>query len=122
MKKPKILIIDDDEEFLSELKEMLELSGYEMTAISDSTRTTEITAVGSVDVILLDLKMPGKSGFELAYELSRFPGFQDVPILAMTGLYKEEYEPLFVTCGIKKCLKKPLHPLSVIAEIEAVLP
>lgn len=117
----RVLIVDNDRDFLNELEETLAMSGYEMIAVSDSRQTMDIVNDLDIDVILLDLKMPGKNGFELAYELSHSPKLQHVPIIAMTGYYKDDLDTLLKSCGITKCLKKPFHPLDVISGIEAVL-
>jgi len=121
MTTKKVMIVDNDKDFLSELEETLSASGYEMVAVDDPQVASLMADRIKVDVILLDLKMPGKNGFELAFELGHIPGLQHVPIIAMTGFYKEDYDALFASCGIKKCLKKPFRPLDVIAVIETVL-
>lgn len=54
----KIMVIDDDKEFLEGLQETLELSGYDLTVVNDSTKVLDITNKTRPDIILLDLKMP----------------------------------------------------------------
>ena len=121
MHKKKVLIVDNDKDFLSELREVLEMSGYELVAVEDPCYALEIASRAQVDVVLLDLKMPKKNGFDLAYELHHSPHLRGCPIIAMTGFYKEEYQSLFAKCGIRKCLKKPFRPLDVISVIEDAL-
>ena len=121
MLNKKVLILDNDKDFLSELEETLSLSGYDMIAVDDSREVLAIIDKVKVDLVLLDLKMPKKTGFDVAYELNRSPHLNHIPVMAMTGFYKEEYEPLFVDCGIKRCLIKPFQPLDVINAIEEVL-
>ncbi|MFA5388209.1 MAG: response regulator [Candidatus Omnitrophota bacterium] len=117
----KIMIIDDDKEFLDELRDTLEMSGYDMVAVNDPFLAPDIADRESPDVIVLDLKMPGKNGFQLADELRHMPSLMQVPVIAMTGCFKEEYAPLIKMCDIRKCLKKPFNPLDIITEIELVL-
>lgn len=117
-----ILVVDDDKEFLEELKEMLQSSGYEVTALSESVAVMQTVRKSKPDLILLDLRMLSMSGFEVANELKRYPDTATIPILAMTGFYTmKEHSWLMNFCGIKKCLKKPFKPLDVIAEIERAL-
>jgi DNA-binding response OmpR family regulator len=115
------MIIDDDREFLDELRETLSLAGYEMISVNDANAAAATALKTKPDVILIDLKMPGKSGFQVADEVTRLSGLQDVPIIAMSGYFKDEYSPFMNVRGIRKCLKKPFNPLDVIVEIEAVL-
>lgn len=118
MANRKVMIVDDDREFLQELEEILCHSGYEMFAVNDSILALDAAAKIHPDVILIDLKMPNKTGFQLADELRRLSGLEQIPIIAMTGFFKDGYRPLLNICRIKKCLKKPFNPLDVIAEIE----
>lgn len=117
----KVMIVDDNKEFLEELQETLALSGYEMVAVDDANRALEIARCERPDCIVLDLKMPGKSGFQLADELRHVSGFEVLPIIAMTGFFKDDYVPLMDVCGITKYLRKPFNPLDIITQIEAVL-
>jgi DNA-binding response OmpR family regulator len=121
MSNGKVMIVDDNKEFLEELEEILAFSGYDMVAAQDPCSVVPIAIKEKPRVILLDLKMPGKSGFQLAHELSNSLELQKIPIIAMTGFFKDGYQSLMDMCGIKKCLKKPFNPLDVIAEIESAL-
>ncbi len=122
MQKKKIMIVEDDPECLEELREMLVSVGYDVKAISDSTLAFDTVNKIRPDAILLDLKMPNKSGFQVADELKRFSGLENIPIIAMTAFFTEsEHALLMNICGIKKCLKKPLDPKEVIEQIETAL-
>ncbi|MGE5197720.1 MAG: response regulator [Deltaproteobacteria bacterium] len=120
MAAKKIMIVDDNREFLEELAETLKMSGYEVVMVAEAAAVLDTAAKIKPDVILLDLKMPGKSGFEVADELKHFSELEQVPIIAMTGFLKDESTALMEMCGIRKCLRKPFNPSELIAEIEAV--
>ena len=122
MMRKKIMIIDDNSEFLDELKETMDLSGYDTERFSDGETALRCVEEFRPDAILLDLKMSGKSGFQVADLLTNQEHTSHIPIIAMTGFFKEkEHELLMKTCGIKTCLLKPFNPLDVIAEIEHLL-
>lgn len=118
----KIMIVDDDKEFLEELRETLTLSGYEPIAINDSLMALKVARMIKPNVILLDLKMDRKSGFQIADELKQFPETTNIPIIAMTGFYAEKGNSLVLDiCGIKRFLIKPFNPLDAIVKIETAL-
>lgn len=117
----RVMIIDDDKEFLEELNETLALSGYDMVAVNDALLALDVAKKTKPDVIVLDLKMPGKSGFQVADELKGFSELTNVPIIAMSAFFKDEFSMLMDVCGIKRCIKKPFHPLDIIAQIEKAL-
>jgi CheY-like chemotaxis protein len=122
MDKKRILVVDDDKEFLEELREMLAVTGYEVTSVGDSIAAVKAARVVKPDVILLDLRMKAMSGFEVADRLKGFPETAVIPIIAMTGFYTlKEHAWLMNFCGIRRCIRKPFNPLDVIAEIENVL-
>ena len=119
MKKKKIMVVDDDKEFLEEITDLLASAGYETAAFSDG-----LLAIDNIDsikpnLILLDLKMKGKNGFQVADELINIKKQTEIPIIAMTGYFtKEEHRFLMRVCGIKHCLLKPFNPLDIISKIE----
>lgn len=117
----KIMIVEDNKEFLEELEELLALSGYAVIAVSEPVSALKEARENRPDVILLDLKMPGKDGFQIADEIRGDSELMKTPIIIMTAYFKEDYLPLMNTCGVRKCLKKPFNPLDVIANIEEEL-
>lgn len=121
MNNKSIVIIDDDKEFLDELRETLEMSGYSLVALNDPVDAVQ--KIREIDplMIFLDLKMPKKNGFFVAEELKEFKELSDIPIITMSAYYKPEYDAFLKFYGISRCLRKPFQPLDIIAVIEEVL-
>jgi DNA-binding response OmpR family regulator len=120
--KGKVLVVDDDKELLEELHETLVLSGYEVCTTVDSTSVKENVRTFSPDIIVLDLKMEQMNGFEVAEDLSAHFKGVSIPVIAMTGFFREdEHLPLLNICGIKRCIKKPFSPLDIIGAIEETM-
>ena len=115
----KVMIIDDDREFLDEIKETLSGNGYEVVVQSDARNAVIEVSRSKPDIVLLDLKMDVVSGFEIANELKRLEETSDIPIVGITGFYTEkEHRLLMEVCGMKKCLIKPINPDDMIEAIE----
>lgn len=115
----RVMIIDDDREFLQELNESLVLNGYEVVEVNDASMVFDLTEKTKPDVILLDLNMPKKSGFEVALELKYFSRLYHIPIIGITGYYNDEaYVSLMNLVGIQKHLTKPVNPAELINQIE----
>ncbi len=118
----RILVVDDDKEFLEELKETLVLSGYEVKAVQEASEAFGAAAKTKPDLILLDLKMKGMTGFEVAHKLKNFDNTMGIPIIAMSGFFTaEEDDTLLSFFEIHNYLRKPFHPLDIITKIESVL-
>ena len=122
MTKQKIMIVDNDKDFLGQLEELLGLSGYEMIAVDTSSAVVDLAVRTRPAVIILDVKMPGKTGFQVAEELRNVSEMRDVPIIVMTGFYsRDECHQVIEQYGINQCLIKPFQPLDVIDSIEKLL-
>ena len=118
----RILIIDDDQDFLKEMGETLKLSGYEPLTLSNSELAFIKVMELKPDLILLDLKMEGMSGFQIANELSLLPETKHIPVIVITGVYTEQmYRTIMSLCCIKQCLTKPVSPLELISAIEKTM-
>jgi len=118
---PHIMIIDDDPEILEELREYLS-SDYEVETLFDSANAFEVACELSPDLIILDLKMFPKSGFQLAYEFKNSVKTKFIPIIAITGFFTEkEHELMVKLSGVKRFLLKPFNLDQFEKEIKSVL-
>ncbi len=119
---PRIMIVDDNRELLEELQEILTERGYEVETVVDSVQAFDMAHVIKPDLIIVDLKMIPKSGFQVADELRHSLQMKNVPIIAMTGFFTEKEHILMMKlCGIKTFILKPFKPSSLIAKIEFAL-
>ena len=117
----RIMIVDDDEEFLDELKDALSMNGYDCFPVNDAHDALDTAILERPDLIILDLKMPRKSGFQLADELRHLSELGNIPVIAMTAYFKDDYAKLLSICGIEECFKKPFYPIDMVAKIETTL-
>jgi len=79
----KILIIDDDPDVLTMLREMLEREGYEVVAANDGEKGVKCYRDNPTDIIITDIIMPEKEGIETILELRK--EFPDIRIIAISG-------------------------------------
>lgn len=122
MKKRKLMIIDDDETFLDELGESLSSAGYEVATFSNAIDARLMIDTINPDAILMDLYMPGKSGFVATAELTRRRETAHIPVIAMSGHYHDRMHGILIAiCGAKEFLEKPFDVRTAIAAIEKVI-
>lgn len=76
--KEKIFIIEDDLTIQTQLKTLLSGNGYEVDAVTDYSRIIEQLKAFAPHLVLLDIKLPGNSGFEVC---SQIRSFSDIPIV-----------------------------------------
>lgn len=117
----KVMIIDDDKEFLEEIADALNTEGYRTVTISESVDAATEAARTLPDIIFLDLKMDKKSGFKVANEFMQNTNTKNIPVIAITGIFaEEEINLLSKICNIKEYLTKPINPLDIISRIESI--
>jgi CheY-like chemotaxis protein len=122
MTQAKIMIVDDNHKFLSELQETLELYGYQIICVQEDKSILCITQEQKPNLILLDLKMEGRSGLQIADSLAHTPDTYYIPIIIMSAFWTDEnMEAAMKRNEIKACLKKPFKIKQLIFEIEKAL-
>jgi CheY-like chemotaxis protein len=119
MKKIKLLLIDDDAEFLEETKEMLKEAGYDVVCLTDTEYEIGKLRSERPDVILMDIRMKIRSGLQIAFEIKRDDMLKHIPIVAMSSAYVEN--DVLALCGIKEKLDKPFFPEDVVRSVDRVL-
>lgn len=118
----KILVVDDNKEFSEELRETLYLCGYDARAISNSTHALKLAQRIRPDAILLDLRMNGTNGFQVAQNLRDNKETARIPIIAMSGYFPiEDRSSLLDMHNMDGRIKKPFGVSELINEIETVL-
>src|SRR5262245_20751598 len=118
MTSPLILLIDDDESLASLLTETLRRDGYDPRACSDTARAEDALRNHVFDVILLDVMLPNRSGFEFCAQL-RNQGIQ-TPVLMLTARGDVTDRVTGLRIGADDYLPKPFELPDLLARIEAL--
>jgi len=105
--KGNILVVEDDETFRSFLQTILEDDGHEVEAVADGAKALRMLRQGSFDLVVSDLKLPGKSGLELFRETRPDPAAPQFIFLTAYGKVDEAVAA--IKEGAVDFLTKPLH-------------
>ena len=105
----RILIVDDDAEFLVLHASHVTALGYDVETASDGIEALEKLPL-DIDLVLLDAKMPGMDGFEVARRIRSMPEYSYLPIVMATGLTKPEDRRRALEVGINDFVTKPIDP------------
>lgn len=114
-----ILIVEDEPGIALGLEEDLKLEGYSVEIAPDGERAIRRAKEQSFDLILLDIMLPGKDGFQVCRELRK--GGQKTPIILLTARTLETEKVLGLQLGADDYVTKPFSPLELRARIQAVL-
>jgi len=121
----KILIVDDEQSIADSLAEIVGAAGYEAAVAYSGAEALAKASVFNPNILLTDVLMPGKNGFDLALEIKEL--WPDARLLlfsgqASTAQLASSYGPLFTSRGYRfELLPKPLHPVSLLKKLEDTL-
>ena len=116
-----ILIVDDDRDIRELLTQYLERNGYRATAVKDGRQMRLAIGLNRIDLIILDLMLPGEDGLALCRELRSQEAPQAMPILMLTARNEETERVLGLEMGADDYLTKPFNARELLARIRAVL-
>jgi DNA-binding response OmpR family regulator len=115
----RVLIVDDEKDITESLKTGLERHGFEVDTFNDSTRVLPAYQPGGYDAIILDIRMPGMSGFELFRELRKKDATTAIIFLTAFEMYKDEFVKLFPNMSVQGFLQKPISIATLVSQIES---
>ncbi|HWI63515.1 MAG TPA: response regulator transcription factor [Symbiobacteriaceae bacterium] len=115
---PTILIADDETEIVDLLRDYLEADGFAVIGVSDGDAAVAAALRADPDCVLLDVMMPGKTGFEVCRLLREK---KDVPILFLSARQSDVDKIRGLGLGGDDYIGKPFSPGEVVARVKAVL-
>ncbi len=116
--RPRILAIDDEPQVLRYLRRALHEAGYQAVVTTDPGEVSGLVELEEPDLLLLDLMLPGISGFEVLRRVREISG---VPVIVITASAKEEDSVRALKMGADDYIRKPFSPSELVARIEAAL-
>ena len=116
-----ILLADDNLEVREALEFMLRAQGYRVICAEDGDRALEALAIHSVDLVLMDVLMPGRNGFAVCREIKSRAETRLVPVVLITGLVDPESRVEGIECGADDFIHKPLRREELMARVRSLL-
>jgi DNA-binding response OmpR family regulator len=113
-----VLVIDDDPSVRQLIADYLGDNDMQVTALPGGRGVTDVMARHTIDLLILDLKLPGEDGMQIARQLR---GDSDVPIIILTGRKEEADRVMGLELGADDYLTKPFSPRELLARIRALL-
>ena len=128
-KQSRILLIDDDKDVHAVVKKVLEPKSYEVISAYDGFEGLTKVVEERPDLIILDVIMPGKHGFDVVHELKtdeKYHFFSNIPVLMLT-VYPEDREKMHLSMRegmmmeAEDYLQKPVDPKELLKRVEDLL-
>lgn len=119
-KSRKILIADDEPDILEILSFNLQEEGYSVVTARNGIEAVELAKVHEPDLIILDVMMPGKTGFEVCKILRALPHFENTLIIYLTALNDDSTEIKGLESGADDYITKPISPKVLRSRVNAL--
>jgi DNA-binding response OmpR family regulator len=117
--QPSLLLVEDDAALVLTLTDLLASKGYRVEIVKDGEEALERASQGEFDLIILDVMLPNKDGFEICRTLRRRA--VRTPIIMLTARGQVEDKVSGLKLGADDYLAKPFDPSELLARIEALL-
>jgi len=115
---PHILIVDDDREICSLTSQILTRHGFRVSTARDGIEMFRVMEAARIDLVVLDLMLPGEDGLTLC---RRLRGESTIPVVMLTAMGEEIDRIVGLEMGADDYLPKPFNPRELLARIKAVL-
>jgi DNA-binding response OmpR family regulator/anti-sigma regulatory factor (Ser/Thr protein kinase) len=116
--RTRVLAVDDEPQILHYLQRSLDEAGFQPIVTGDPSQVAKLVELEEPDLVLLDLRLPGISGFDLLQRIREFSG---VPVIFLTGSDSEEDAVRALRMGADDYITKPFSPSELLARIGAAL-
>ncbi|MBW7859498.1 MAG: response regulator [Rhodocyclaceae bacterium] len=117
----KILIADDEQNIVISLEFLMKREGFEVVIAQDGEEAIERIRSELPDLVLLDVMMPKKSGFEVCQEIKGDPELQSVRILMLTAKGRDTEVAKGLALGADAYMTKPFSTKELVAKVRSML-
>lgn len=119
--KKRILIIEDEADILKTTQYALEFEGYEVSTAKDGEEGLKKIETVKPDLLLLDLRLPGKSGFQVAREVKEDWRYKDIPIIVFSAMTDEASKYIAAKNKAIGFIEKPIDLDKLTSQIKDAL-
>lgn len=117
----KILVADDNPDNRDLVRDVLDMAGYTILEAENGARALTVTFAEMPDLILLDVNMPGMSGFEVCAQVKQDERSAQIPVIMLTAMSDVENRVKGLAVGADDYLTKPFSPRELLARVERTL-
>ncbi|MCX9013875.1 MAG: response regulator [Candidatus Methanoperedens sp.] len=117
----KVLVVEDEPNNMKLMSIVLKKHGHEPVEAFTGQEGAEKAASSRPDLILMDIKLPDMDGLEVTRRIRKIKNMKDVPIIAITSYAMAGDREEVTKAGCNGYFEKPINPLTIMNEIEAIL-
>jgi len=121
MMAKKILVVDDDPHVIKLLTFVLKNEGYDVFSATNGEEAIAMIRESKPALMLLDVMMPKKNGYEVCHEVKSDPGLSDICIVMLTAKGQEADKDKGLSLGADEFITKPFSPISIVERVKEIL-
>jgi DNA-binding response OmpR family regulator len=121
MLRKKVLIVDDDPNLIKSLGFVLQREGYDFDTAMDGEEALAKVRELEPGVILLDIMMPLKNGYEVCEEVKNSPDWSDIHVVILSAKSQEADKKRGLAAGADEFITKPFSPQTIVAKVKQLL-
>jgi len=116
-----VLIVDDEPNIVLSLEFLMKKEGYEVRSVANGSEAMEAITEKTPDLILLDVMMPRKDGYEVCQELRATPSLQDIKIIMLTAKGRDVEREKGLALGANDYITKPFSTQELVEKVKYLL-
>ena len=116
-----VLLIEDEPNIIEAIRFILTRDGWRVTSHDRGEDAVAVVRAAVPDVVVLDVMLPGRSGFEVLQELRADPVFRDLPVLMLTAKGQGRDRELAERYGASRFMTKPFANTEILASVRALV-
>lgn len=117
----KVLVVDDEPNIVLSLEFLMEQAGFEVVTAEDGEEALEQVRAASPDLLLLDISLPGMSGFDVLERLRSQDATAQLPIIMLTAHGRDVEREKGMALGADDYITKPFSTQSLVEKVKALL-
>jgi DNA-binding response OmpR family regulator len=118
---PRVLVVDDEPNILLSLEFLMQQAGFEVTTAEDAEQAQALISQQVPDLILLDISLPGMSGFDLLEQLRADDATRQLPVVMLTAHGREVEKEKGMALGASDYITKPFSTRELVSRVQTLL-
>ncbi len=121
MQGNKILVVDDEPNIVRSLTFVLNKGGYDVSFARDGEQAMTMIRDSKPNILILDVMMPNKSGYEVCNEIKSDPDLRDIHVVMLTAKGQDDDRETALSQGADEYISKPFSPIKILARVKELL-
>ncbi len=117
----KILVVDDEPNIVRSLTFVLNKGGYDVSFAGDGEQAMAMIRASKPNILILDVMMPNKSGYDVCNEIKSDPDLRDIHVVMLTAKGREGDRETALSQGADEYISKPFSPIKILARVKELL-